>query len=258
MASIEYITKRIEGKEKEIAKLEKKLSRIEKAEATGWEVNPYYYSDYDKRYTVRDLDAAREALEKYKAELNAANEKENSRNVEAILKFLENWKDHVRKFYVSMFPKYETALAEWYAKDSEYCDWWNHGGRRNATADERKRVEEEHDKARSDFYNGWAFIQPYIEGKRNRATGKYEMNLNMEKLNKELNEDAKAKYDDIIERTNKITGKILDASALSVGEKGELNGYIKGERGTAKVHTIGAGGYNIQCFHFRTLVNELR
>ena len=63
-------------------------------------------------------------------------------------------------------------------------------------------------------------------------------------------------YDDIIERTNRITGTITDATQLEVGAKGELNGYIIGERGTAKVSTIGAGGYNIQCFHFRTVIHE--
>ena len=50
MASIEYIQKRIAGKEKEIEKLEKKLARIRVAEAGGWETNnPYLYDDYDLR-----------------------------------------------------------------------------------------------------------------------------------------------------------------------------------------------------------------
>ena len=59
MASVEYLTKRVEGKKKEIAKLESKLSRIEKAKATNWEVNPYYYHEDDLRWTLKDLETAR-------------------------------------------------------------------------------------------------------------------------------------------------------------------------------------------------------
>ena len=255
MASIEFITKRIAGKEKEIEKLQKKLERIEKAEATGWEVNPYYYCESDKRWTIRDLEAAKEALEKYKAELNTANEKASSRNVEAILKFLENWKNHVREFYISSLPKYEKALAEWNECDRKYCDWHNHGGWNDPN---KKQIEKEHRAKREAFYGAWHFIQPYLERTFNRETNNYELKLNTTKLDKDLTEDANAKYDDIINRTNEITGTITDATNLEVGEKGELNGFIIGERGTAKVHTIGAGGYNIQCFHFRTLVHPVK
>ena len=78
----------------------------------------------------------------------------------------------------------------------------------------------------------------------------------MDKLSKDLDEEANRKYDFIIERTNAIVGEITDASGLSVGSKQDLNGYIVGKRGVAKVQTIGAGGYNVQCFHFRTLIHE--
>ena len=66
------------------------------------------------------------------------------------------------------------------------------------------------------------------------------------------------KYDDIINRTVKITGPITDASNLKVGGKGDLNGFIIGENGKAKVETIGAGGWNIQRWHLRTLVHQMK
>lgn len=62
MASVEYITKRIEGKKKEIAKLEKKLERINKAAESNWENSPYYYTENDLKWTVKDLEAAKETL----------------------------------------------------------------------------------------------------------------------------------------------------------------------------------------------------
>ena len=81
--------------------------------------------------------------------------------------------------------------------------------------------------------------------------------LDEAKIAKDLDNDADAMYDDIIERTNREVGTIVDASGLSIGEKGDLNGFIVGERGTAKVTTIGAGGWNIQRFHFRTLIHKV-
>ena len=79
-----------------------------------------------------------------------------------------------------------------------------------------------------------------------------------EKLAKELDQEAKRKYDFIIERTNAIVGQITDASNLCIGAKGDLNGYIIGTDGKAKVQTVGAGGYNIMCFHYRTLINPMK
>lgn len=53
-------------------------------------------------------------------------------------------------------------------------------------------------------------------------------------------------------------GTITDAAALYIGPEGDINGIIVGTEGKAKIQTIGAGGYNIQCFHFRTLIHEIK
>lgn len=257
MASIEFITKRIEGKEKEVAKLEKKLERIRKVEAQNWkDPNPYYYSEYDLKYCLKDLDAAQKALADYRAQLTAETEKANSRDVEAILTFLEYWKARVTEFYVESFPKYIEALTEYHQKNKEHCDWYNNGGRRKDS--NWKEIEKEYDEYRQSFKARWMFITPYVDRRQNRTTYKYEYVLNTEKLKKDLNQEADRKYDFIIERTNAIVGQITDASQLRVGNKDDLNGYIIGTKGTAKVQTIGAGGYNIQCFHFRTLIDEVK
>ena len=77
-------------------------------------------------------------------------------------------------------------------------------------------------------------------------------------LDAALEAERKAKILDLMARIENITGKILDAEALHIGAKGDLEGVIIGEQGKAKINTIGAGGYNIQCFHFRTLVHEYK
>lgn len=254
MATIEYITKRVEGKEKELTKLRNKLARIEKAEATNWENNPYYYSEDDKRWTLKDIENAEAALAKYRDELEKATEKANSRNVAAIIEFLNGWKARVRAYYVASFEQYKIAKADWDRKLDEYSE-----KRRNMTAlsPEWKAAYAEYKEAAKAFETEWRFLTPYITRELNAAKTERVLVMDTAKLDKDLNDDADAMYDDIIERTNKVTGKITDATALEVGAKGELNGYIVGERGTAKVQTIGAGGYNIQRFHFRTLIHAI-
>ena len=246
MASIEYITKRIEGKEKEIAKLEKKLERIKKAQATDWEVNPYYYSEYDLKSTTKDLTAAKEALAKWQADLATANDKAASRNVPAITEFLDRWYDRMFNMYKNAVPDYLEAKAEWYKEDHAYCEWWNRK-RRDETPEVRKEKETAHRQARKDFNDAWAWLSCYMDIDT----------LEVEKVERDLRNEYNRKYDFIIERTVEIVKVITDASGLRIGAKGDLNGFIIGTDGTAKVQTIGAGGYNIQCFHFRTLINRL-
>lgn len=268
MASIDFIQKRIAGKEREIDKLEKKLSRIRAAEASGWTKNPYYYSEHDLKWTLRDLDEARQMLGKYLDELATAQEKAASRNVPAILEFLERWKRHCTDWYLERLTSYfeEKKHVHTLYKEFAALTWGS---------PEREVKEKEYDSARLAL---WSKLHGYYEKRQvlfrgrertveekvregeyeclSRYTREDDIKAAMKKVEKELSEEANRKYDFIIERTNAIVGKITDASGLSIGAKDDLNGYIVGTNGRAKVQTIGAGGYNIQCFHFRTLIHK--
>ena len=258
MATIEFIQKRIDGKSKEIEKLTKKLARIEKAEATGWRDNPYYYSDYDKRICLKDLEAAKDALAKYQAELAATTEKAASRNIPAILEFLDRWKARVTRIHLDAFGAYPEAVRQ-REKDLEpfRMDYFEERKFKRERPDEWKEWSAERKAINEQFNAAYGFIEPYLERVLNPETMRYDSwRFDEEKLAKELSEEANRKYDFIIERTNKLVGEITDANGLSVGAKGDLNGIIIGTRGNASVKTIGAGGYNIQCFHFRTLIHQ--
>lgn len=77
-------------------------------------------------------------------------------------------------------------------------------------------------------------------------------------LEKTMEEEKNAKLVELITRINKVVGTITDASALSIGGKGDINGIVVGTEGKARIETIGVAGYNIVCFHYRTLIHELK
>lgn len=250
MATREFLENRVSGKQKELEKLEKKMERILKAQATNWEVNPYWYNEGDLRITEKEIASCKVSLEDYKMKLAAQIEKDNSRDIKPILEFLDLWKQRVFDAYVEAFPRYIKARDDWYAVSKAHADWSNSQGytMRRDNREEYNRIEREYKEARNRYQSTWSFITPYVEIDT----------LNTEKLNKDLAIEANAKYDFIVERTNAIVGQITDASNLKVGAKGDLNGYIIGTRGKAKVQTIGAGGYNIQIFHYRTLITPIK
>ena len=88
---------------------------------------------------------------------------------------------------------------------------------------------------------------------------------NFYKTNADFNrENVKAARDlllDIYTRLHEITGDFTDAGGLTVDRDNQgysiINGCIKGEKATATVNSIYAGGYNIQKLHIRVLVHKL-
>ena len=117
MASIEFIQKRVDGAKTKIEKLNKKLERIEIAKASNYEENnPYCYSDYDLRYTVRDLEEAKANLQKYENQLAKEQEKAGNRNVKAINDFLDKWLQNCIEYFDSEYPKYQAARKNIFEK----------------------------------------------------------------------------------------------------------------------------------------------
>ena len=247
----ETITKKqttIEKKVALIAKKQDKMTKVEPDEARWLKFDIEYLQD-DIVRLQKEVAEKQKSLEGYKEQLEKEIEKENSRNIKVILDFLEMWKGLVKNFYEESLPKWIEAREAYYKADSNYCDEFNRGDWRRT--DDKTKLEElkKVRKIAKARFDEWKFLNPYI-------VGHTEVSLDWEKIQKDLDYEATCKYDFIIERTNRIVGQITDASYLSISEKGDLNGIIYGTKGKAFVETIGAGGYNIQCFHFRTLIHE--
>lgn len=270
MATIEYIKKRITNIENNISVLTARLARIELAEKSNWDDNnPYLYGPNDKDRTIQDLEIARAGLEKYLNQLAEEQAKAASRNVAPILEFLDLWKKRCIEYYGAGLKAVFDDKAEIRALENarnqilwgdpqrdelektiqarrrnHYCKL--HGYCKTVKSEQWGRVYTESVKIRD---GEWEYVKSYVD--KNLETS-------MIKLHAELSSEADRKYDFIVNRACAIVGVITDASGLHVGAKQDLNGIVVGTRGVAKVSTIGAGGHNIQCFHFRTLISPVK
>jgi hypothetical protein len=86
----------------------------------------------------------------------------------------------------------------------------------------------------------------------------FPINKREEKLGSYLDKEVERKKKNLILRIEKKAGKIVDGKDIHIGDDGEINGVIHGETAIVNVRTISAGGYNIQCFHYRVLVKEVK
>ena len=78
--------------------------------------------------------------------------------------------------------------------------------------------------------------------------------IEKELIQEERNRKALYIYYNIYNRV----GKVLDATNLYISSDGNINGCITGEKGQVNVNTILAGGYNIQCLHYRVLFQVVK
>lgn len=278
-------------------RIAKNMSKLQKMGYTAEEIevgidNPYRMDDhnpnYDKAFDLcysignaqesihnaeKALPELREKLARYEADMRALIEKANSRDIAVILEFLDNWKARMTQFYAG-------GLREYFAEKEHVRDLARiHESKKYGTP-EYEKAKEEYEAAWKEHFSNCEGAYEYVvvnpnskyswertkkvkveEGKFEylKPYSSYDTNDEaLARLARDLNQEADAKYDFIIERTNDIVGQITDAGFLSIGAKGDLNGYIVGTRGKAKVQTIGAGGYNIQCYHFRTLIHAMK
>lgn len=154
------------------------------------------------------------------------------------------------------FTAYVQAMNHAKSEYQKYNDWYYHEKGMNESKEIQKEKKQSVIDARK-AVERFQFLERYIAYEVQDNSPLSVPVLNHQKLDQHLQIEAENKYDNIVNRAVEITGKILDATDLSIGSTGELNGIIVGKNGKAKIETIGAGGYNIQCFHFRTLIHKI-
>ena len=174
----------------------------------------------DKESGIKKLEKMEQTLYKYVAQKKKL-ERTNIEVIPVIDEFLNTWKEKAKKEFIKEMEDFENL------RDS----------RNQYSEEEYKKELEKFDKVTfylMNMHSSWR----------------------IEELEKLLEEEKLKKLIDLTKRVNKICGKITNADDLLIGNRGDINGIIIGEKGKAEVRTIEAGGYNIQCFHFRVLIRE--
>lgn len=227
----------------------------------------------------------------WKIKLDTQVNKENAPKIKVLVDFLDNWGERAKRFYEGGAVRYVDLLNEFhteayaylksvdvgsmsYKDKCEFVTTFNTvmGDKFNVKMHRSYRSVDAHDYADPKVealtrdianvrFEGYADGLSYdsIFGYNNYA-GEYVLkSVDTARLDKVIADEKARKYDDLCERIGHVVGEITDCDGLHIGAKsGELNGIVVGTNGKARVETIGAGGYNIQVFHYRVLVHKLK
>ena len=231
------------------------------------------------------------------ASMNAHTTSINGKDVNVIVEFLNNWEVKVTDHLMKVFDKYVNEADAWWNENVASLDEYKFEHTSCFHADYDKLEELWAKSKYIEFYPTWKDYdrEGYFNKKKspcynmineviNEAKEMYDVIFSpktIEKYAKTLHNPSKEiyetnmrkaianeknrKYDQLIEDVEHIVGKIIDMSHIKVGVKGDLEGYVIGDKGECELWTKGCGGFNEnvivnvkhgQCFHFRFYVRK--
>ena len=173
---------------------------------------------------------------------------------EVIMEFIENWKRMAYDWHVKRYEDYQSFKEKLSSDLKEARREMGIDDHMMPTRSQDKELEKigldykSIRKRKVEFAGSTVMKMDEIRDEGDRLTW----------LDRKLEAEKKAKLLDLVYRLNNVIGETEDASDLRIGAEGNLNGIVIGKLGTAKIETVGAGGWNIQCFHFRTLLHKLK
>lgn len=205
--------------------------------SNDWNKGPNLEEAYN---AYRDLAEAKNTLYKYQVKIQEIDNFNNLEKIEVLWNFLQEWKKQANEYYHEQVKKlYE--IDQWYDQECKAAS--------KLTSDSDRET-------RRSLYREYV-AQTRECGVIAQSVRKYRDVVDEEKLNKILDKEVELKYKDFVRRITEKVGEIKDVSDLKIGYDGNINGIVVGSKGKARVETIGAGGYNIQIFHYRVLVHTI-
>ncbi len=221
----------------------------------------------------------------------------NGKDVNVIVEFLNNWEKEVTDHFMKVFDKYVNEAEVWWNENvasldeykfehtqcyhadydkleglwakSKYVEFYPTWKEYEHKSYSNKRtnpcynmINEVIDEAKEkyDVIFSPKTIEKYAKTLYNPKKEVYETNMR-----KAIAKEKDRKYDQLIMDVENICGKIIDMSHIKVGHKGDLEGYVVGDKAECELWTSGAGGFNTnvivnvkhgQCFHFRFYVRK--
>lgn len=194
-------------------------------------------------------------LECYREQYKTEAARQDIPKIPALEEFLAGWKKEAADWYrqrVTDYRAYLEKVAQTKAAIEQKYEppLYKH---RQEIADDEKAAKVDRVSVRDHIRANYGADVQMLS-----SEGKPGMTNFENKLEKMLSDEVRNKRLDLYYRCTAAVGVITDVSGLSVGDNGSLNGFVVGENGKAALETIMAGGYNIQCLHYRVLVKPIR
>ena len=277
--TIARLEKQRTNKENELLKLGINPQIVDRNDVRSDDRVYWLYCDYEGKQEQIDNNKAKseeikQRIEQLNQQLNTeiAHDEFLKDNIPAIIReFFDTWKDNIYEYALRRYEDYQQLKIELAAKQTAAMreairtlpEYERYSDRAEEMSD-YELVNARPSKPMRDYLKEQGLDNQSIASKKNAAAGplvKGMLNYSSaeqrnEWLNKTLEEEKRSRLLALAHRVGKIVGKITDGRHLGI-ENGEICGIIIGENGAASIRTIGAGGYNIQCYHFRTLVHEV-
>lgn len=220
---------------------------------------------------IQDMD---ERIEKLKADLRSAEAQQafmDNEIPDVIKEFFEAWKQDSISFFSNRYDEYHEFVqqlrTEEYAARREAVKtlpvYSKYADRIQSMSDYDflnvypRQPMESYLKERKLDYNSISERKRSFAGPVVTAMCRYNDPIQRQQhLEADMEREMRSRMLELAQRIGEHVGRITDAQGLHI-QNGEIAGVIYGEKGSASIQTIGAGGYNIQRFHFRTLVHPI-
>ena len=185
------------------------------------------------------------------------------KTIPVIEKFLQNWKQEAKQYYINLKKEMCSEKSKTYEITRENLiavtiyPW---DSTKKWTVEQVEKILSTKDTLppyrikhiKSDI--AYHYYNVYLKTKTKSEIMITEKCYNNELLDELLDKEVECRKKKLISKIEKKTGEIIDASGLHFGVDAGINGIITGKLKTVKVETIYAGGYNVQCLHYRLLV----